>query len=209
MKTKNKSAKENIRVLIAEDDFLVNEMIEGISEELGYTIVGRAANGVQAVEMTRTARPDVILMDIKMPELDGIEACRRIQQTCPTPIVVLTAYETPDLVRRSGDAGVGAYITKPPKATELERAVVIAMARFNDMMELRRLNDALKGANQELQKAILQIETLGGLMPVCIACKKIQDEKGVWTPVDVYIHEHSGMKFAEGLCPDCADKKRP
>jgi signal transduction histidine kinase len=141
----------DIRVLIAEDDYLVGEMIKEIfEEEIGYTIVGKAADGQQAVEMTQARRPDVVLMDIKMPRMDGIEATRRIYENCPTPVVMLTAYDTPELVAEATAAGVGAYVTKPPEAREMERVIAVAMARFDDMMKLRQLNAELQAHNEEL-----------------------------------------------------------
>ncbi len=142
---------QDIRVLIAEDDYLVGEMIKEIfEEEIGYTIVGKATDGQQAVEMTQATRPDVVLMDIKMPRMDGIEATRRIYENCPTPVVMLTAYETPELVAEATAAGVGAYVTKPPEAREMERVIAVAMARFDDMIKLRQLNAELQAHNEEL-----------------------------------------------------------
>jgi signal transduction histidine kinase len=82
--------------------------------------------------------------------MDGIEAARRIRELCPTPVVVLTAYETPELVAQAGAAGVGAYLIKPPNAQELERAITIARTRFNDMMRLHRLNTELQARNDDL-----------------------------------------------------------
>ncbi len=132
-----------IRVLIAEDEVLVTEMIHGILEQCGYTVVGRAADGWQAVQMTESLRPDIILMDMAMPHLNGLDAARHIQGYCPTPIVMLTAYQAPDLVELASAVGVGAYLLKPPNAGEVERAITIALARFGDLMEQRRLNDEL------------------------------------------------------------------
>ncbi len=129
-----------LRVLIAEDDYLVSEMIEGLLQEMGHAVVGKAANGLEAVEMTCTRRPDVVLMDVKMPQLDGIQATRRIYDRCPTPVVIVSAYETPALIARASQAGAGDYLIKPPNARQLERALSITVARFNDMMALRRLN---------------------------------------------------------------------
>ncbi len=142
--------KKDTQVLVAEDDYLVGKMITGMLEEIGYRIAGQASNGLEAVDLTRSLQPDVVLMDIKMPDIDGIEAAQRIREICPTPVVVLTAYETSELVTRAGEAGVGAYLIKPPNAQEMERAITIAMARFKDMMELHRLNTELKARNDDL-----------------------------------------------------------
>jgi signal transduction histidine kinase len=142
--------RSKIRVLIVEDEYLVSEMIQGTLEELGYHIIDEATTGPQAVRMAQALRPDVILMDIRIPEMDGIEATRQIQKTCPTPVVVLTSHETDELVEQASQAGVGAYLVKPPNARELERAITIAMARFRDMIELRQLNEDLQARNEEL-----------------------------------------------------------
>jgi AmiR/NasT family two-component response regulator len=128
---------ENVRVLVAEDDYLVAEMVKGLLEDAGYTIVGEAADGLKAVEMTQSLRPDVVMMDIGMPDMDGIEATRLIYERCPTPVVILTAYETEELVESATEAGVGAYLVKPPSVREIERAISVALACFDDMMKLR------------------------------------------------------------------------
>jgi PAS domain S-box-containing protein len=145
---------KDIRVLIVEDDALVCETIQGLLEGLGYTVAGKAANGPEAVEMTQSLRPDVVLMDIGLPEMNGIEASRYIHESCPTPVVVLTAYETPELLERASATGVGAYLVKPANAHEMERAITITIARFDDMMELRRLN-------AELQAEVAERKVLG------------------------------------------------
>jgi signal transduction histidine kinase len=142
--------RKKIQALIVEDDTLVSEMIQGLLEELGYEVVGKAANGAEAVKMTHTLEPDVVLMDIEMPNVDGIEAARRIIECCPTPVVMVTAHETSKLVEQASEAGVGAYLVKPPTGRELERAITIAMARFDDMMKLRRLNAELQIRNEDL-----------------------------------------------------------
>lgn len=141
---------ENIRILIAEDDYLVGEMVQGMLAELGYTVVGLATSGVQAIELTTSLSPNVVIMDIQMPGMDGVAAARRIQECCLTPVVILSAYETPELVQRASEAGVNAYLLKPPDSRELERAITLAMARFEDMAALRKLNDELQASNAEL-----------------------------------------------------------
>jgi AmiR/NasT family two-component response regulator len=136
--------RKSVRALIVEDEPLVGEMIQRTLEDIGCTVAGKAVDGLQAIEMAQTLRPDVILMDLEMPNIDGIEATRCIYKRCPTPVVILTAYEDQELVERASAAGAGAYLIKPPDAREMERAITIAMARFDDMMELRRLNAALE-----------------------------------------------------------------
>lgn len=200
---------KKIRVLVAEDDFMVSEAICIKLEALTYTVVGRAFDGQQAVSMAQSKLPDVILMDIKMPDMDGLEATRQIYQTCPTPVVMLTAFDTMDLVNQAGQVGAGAYLIKMPEASEIDRAVTIAMARFDDMMTLRRLNAELTNRNQELQAALAKVKQLSGLLPICASCKKIRDDEGYWQDVASYIREHSEAEFTHGLCPDCAEKLYP
>jgi len=190
------------RVLIAEDDFLVGETVQGILEDFGYKIVGRARDGLQAIEMVQTLQPDVVLMDIQMPDMNGIEATRHVQERSPTPVVALTAYDAPELVEEASRAGVGAYLLKPPNGRELERAITVAMARFDDMMELRRLN-------AELQDALAQVKMLSGLLPICSSCKKIRDDEDHWQQLEVYIRDHSEAEFTHSLCPDCAQRLYP
>jgi light-regulated signal transduction histidine kinase (bacteriophytochrome) len=134
-----------------DDDVLVIEAIQDILEQLEYVVVGEAVNGVQAIEMTESLQPDVVLMDIIMPRIDGLEAARQIRARCPTPIVILTAHESPALIAQARDAGVGAYLVKPVQAREVERNIAIARARFADLMELHHLNQELETRNAELK----------------------------------------------------------
>ena len=195
-----------VRVLIAEDDFLVGEMIQGVVEDAGCFVVGRAMDGRQAVEMTAELRPEVILMDIKMPYLDGIEAAEKIQDRCPTPIVILTAFDTPEMLEEAGAAGAGAFLAKPPKVRELNQAIVIARARFGDLLRLRRTNDMLQRRTAELEEALAKIKTLHGLIPICASCKKIRSDKGYWQQLEEYLAEHSEADFTHGFCPECLEK---
>jgi signal transduction histidine kinase len=140
----------NLRVLVVEDDYLVSEMVCGTLEEIGHTVVGEASTGPEAIAFNKTLRPDLVVLDIHIPELDGIEVARQIQMSCPTPVIILTAYESESLVKKASEAGVGAYLVKPPNGAEMRRAITVATARFADIMELRRLNDTLQRRNEEL-----------------------------------------------------------
>jgi PAS domain S-box-containing protein len=139
--------------LIVEDSPTTCAIIEEIVRELGYTTVMCAADGKTALEMTLEFRPDLILMDIVLPDIDGIQVTRQIQAQCPTPVVILSAHDRKDFVTKAGKAGAGAYVVKPPTARELDRAITIALARFNDMKELARLNLKLETELAERRRA--------------------------------------------------------
>jgi two-component system, sensor histidine kinase and response regulator len=140
-----------IKVLIAEDDFLIAEEISRIIKKLGYQIIGVASNGVKAVEIALKLKPDVVMMDIIMPKLDGLEAAKQIVNGCSAAIIILTAHESHDLIEKAGEFGIAAYLTKPPKAEEIERAVYIALARHRDLAESRRLIKELEDHKQQLK----------------------------------------------------------
>ncbi len=209
-------SKSGVRVLIAEDDYLVARMINGVVEAIGYRVVGEASDGREAVALTQALQPDVVLMDINMPELDGLEATRLIYEQCPTPVVVLTAYETPELVNQASSVGVGAYLVKPPNPREMARAITIALARFEDMIALRQMNNKLQTQHlvqqeliNQLQETLAKVKTLGGLLPICASCKKIRDDQGYWNQLEAYIQSHSDVEFSHGFCPDCAKRLYP
>ncbi len=187
------------RILIAEDDAMIASLIQAELESIGLTVVCTAGDGREAVALTSELKPDVVLMDITMPYLNGIDAAAAIQVGCPTPVVILTAHNETDLVVKATAAGVGAFVLKPPQAVELERAITIAMARHADLMELRRVN-------RNLQQTLAEVKTLKGLLPICCGCKKIRDEKNYWSEVEVYIMQHTGAKFTHGMCPECVRK---
>ncbi len=96
----------------------------------------------------------------------------------------------------------GAYLAKPPKPEELERAITIALARHSDLMELRRLNN-------ELEQALGEVKKLRGILPICSNCKKIRDDQGYWKQIETYIREHSEADFSHGICPDCLNELSP
>lgn len=200
---------KELSVLIAEDDFFVSEIIQKYLEELSYKVLGKASDGGKAVDMTCSLHPDVVLMDIKMPDMDGLEATQEIYKTHPTPVVILSAYDTPDLVEKAGVAGVGAYLVKMPSAKEIDRAIIIAIARFDDMMQLRSFNTEMRNRNEELKVALDRVKVLSGMLPICCNCKKIRDDEDYWHDVADYITSHSDAEFTHGICPDCVKTLYP
>lgn len=144
--------RNNIKILIAEDDFLIAEEISRALKNSGYILAGIAPNGKKAVELAESLKPDVILMDIKMPKMDGLEAARIIFQKCPTPVVIITAHESHDLVEKASESGIAAYLTKPPKPDEIDRAITIALARHKDLLKYKKLVDELEENRQKLHQ---------------------------------------------------------
>jgi PAS domain S-box-containing protein len=132
------------RVLIVEDDFLVAEKLRGMLEDEGYIVIGDTVSGKKSVEMVGELQPDLVMMDINLPEMDGLAAARRITARSPLPIVALTAHDQPDLIAEAGESGIGYYVVKPASQREIARAIEIATARFEDLANVRRLNRALR-----------------------------------------------------------------
>ena len=197
---------KKLRVVIAEDEYLILQDLEGTVRNAGYEPVGCAANGKQALELIATQMPDVAILDIKMPLMGGLEAARNIRDQFQIPVVIMTAYESSEFLDEAREAGVGAYLVKPPEVHRLQRAVALAVARHEDLMEQKRLNRELTATIEKLQAAKDEITELREFLPICCYCKDIRDDKGYWHRVEEYIHTHLGSELTHGICPDC--KKR-
>jgi response regulator NasT len=123
-------------VLVAEDDALIRlDLVEMLSEE-GYAVVGQAGDGEQAVELAEQLRPDMVIMDVKMPKMDGIDAASVIAERRIAPVVILTAFSQRELVERARDAGAMAYLVKPFNRKDLVPAVELAVSRFRELVAL-------------------------------------------------------------------------
>src|SRR2546421_4253293 len=134
------------RVLICEDETIIRLDLRDLLERSGFEVCAEAHDGEQAVELARAERPDLAIMDVKMPRLDGIEAARRILDERPIPIVMLTAYGQDDLVSRAIEAGVFGYPVKPFLEQGLLPAIATAQARHEELTALREESDSLAEA---------------------------------------------------------------
>ena len=121
------------RVLLVDDEALIRMGMRAMVQDLGYEVVGEAADGQEAIDKVAALDPDVVIMDIKMPGMDGLEATRRIMATHPVPIIVLTAFHRRALVEEAADAGVLAYLMKPVRESDIGPAIEVARARFADV----------------------------------------------------------------------------
>ena len=149
-------------MLIAEDEALIRlDLAEMLAEE-GYDVVGQAADGEQAVQLAHELRPDLVVMDVKMPQLDGISAAERLSKNHIAPVVLLTAFSQKELVERASEAGALAYVVKPFTPNDLLPAIEIALARHEQIItleaevadmverfETRKLVDRAKGLLNE------------------------------------------------------------
>jgi AmiR/NasT family two-component response regulator len=127
---------ETIRVLIAEDEALIRLDLKEMLEEEGYTVVAEVGDGQQAVDRATELRPDLVILDIQMPVLDGLSAAEQIASTRIAPVIVLTAFSQRELVERARDAGAMAYLVKPFSKNDLVPAIEVAVGRFQEMTAL-------------------------------------------------------------------------
>ena len=137
-----------VRILVAEDEALIRLDLAEMLVEAGYDVVAQASNGEQAVDLSRELKPDLVIMDIKMPVLDGISAAEKIGKERIAPVVILTAFSQKELVERARDAGVMAYIVKPFDASDLTPAIDIARSRW---LELHALEAEIADLGERLE----------------------------------------------------------
>src|SRR5437879_2854490 len=145
-----------MKILIAEDETIIRLDLRSLLEASGFEVCGEAKDGEEAVTLARTLEPDLAIMDVKMPRLDGIEAARRILDERPIPIVMLTAYGQEELVSRAVEVGVFGYLVKPFREQDLLPAIHAARARHDELQALREeaesLSDAL-AARKSIERA--------------------------------------------------------
>jgi AmiR/NasT family two-component response regulator len=137
-----------VRVVIAEDEAIVRLDLKEILEEEGYEVVGETGRGDEAVELVRKHRPDLAILDIKMPGSDGLTAAREINSERLAAVLILTAFSQRDLIDQARDAGALAYLVKPFQKSELLPAIEIALGRFNEM---KALDDQVKSLEEQLE----------------------------------------------------------
>jgi response regulator NasT len=135
---------QQIRLVIADDESIIRMNLKETLVGLGYLVVGEAGDGVSVINLARELRPDLVLMDIKMPKLDGIQAAKVLTQEKISPVLLLTAYSDRALVERAKEAGVVNYVVKPFRDAELLPAIEIALARYQEFLEMDNEIDDLK-----------------------------------------------------------------
>lgn len=135
---------QKLRILLADDEALIRLDLREMLTEAGHEIVGEAANGQEAVQLAQELHPDIVIMDVKMPVMDGLTAAQQITEAEIAPVLLLTAYSQQDIVARATEAGVIAYLVKPVREQQLFPAIEVAVSRFRAWQNLGRELDELK-----------------------------------------------------------------
>jgi response regulator NasT len=143
---KNTSDNRAARILVAEDEALIRLDLVEMLTEAGYEVVAQATNGVEAIALAKEFKPDLAILDVKMPELDGISAAQEIIEI--SPVLMLTAFSQKELVERARDAGVMAYVVKPFSINDLTPAIEIAMSRH---LQMRSLKEEVSDLHERLE----------------------------------------------------------
>lgn len=194
-----------IRILVVDDNPEIVRSTEHLLKHAGYS-TATASNGAEAMQVIQTFRPELALTDRDMPEMDGIELCRRIKSDPGLDnifvIIVSAAFTRTEEQSEGLEMGADSYIARPIANREL-------LARVDAYVRILRLYRELRDKNTELEAALAKVKLLSGMLPICSGCKKIRDDKGYWNQVENYVQKHSEATFTHGLCPECSDKYFP
>jgi len=162
-----------IRIVAADDEPLIRMNLRETLNSLGYDVVGEAGDGNQAVKLARELRPDIVIMDIKMPEMDGIEAAHILTSEQVAPVLLLTAYSDRELIERAKGAGVMNYLVKPFREESLAPAIEVTLTTWESMQQLDQQVGTLQGQLDATQNE------LGSLREQLEARKMIERAKGL------------------------------
>ncbi len=191
-----------MKILVAEDDAIAQLMLKTMLIKAGYDPV-ITADGAEACRLLlQPEAPKLAILDWMMPGMDGVEVCRKVRELksdTPAYLILLTSRDNREDIVAGLKSGANDYIIKPYDVEELH--VRIGLGR-----KIIELQTTLAGRIRELQEALEQIKTLRGILPICMYCKKIRDDKQYWQQVESYIADHSDAEFSHGICPECYQK---
>jgi CheY-like chemotaxis protein len=191
-------------ILIVDDVPANLELLAGIIRDQGYE-PRPVPGGRLALQAARAEPPDLILLDVNMPEMTGFEVCAHLkadEALKDIPVLFITADAEPVDKVKAFAMGAVDYVTKPFQAGEV-------CARVATHLRLRKLQLDLALTVGALRKALEDIRTLRGIIPICASCKQIRDDKGAWEAVETYVSAHSEAQFSHGICPECMLKLYP
>ncbi len=194
-----------MRILVAEDDSTTRRMLAARLQRWGHEVVC-AADGDEAWQLLqRGDGPSLLVLDRMMPGRSGLDLCREIRaaQTTITPyIILLTGLGDKEDIVEGFEAGADDYVTKPFNSAELR-------ARIHTGQRVLELQFALAKRVEDLEASLAHVRTLQGILPICMHCQKIRNDRESWQKIDSYIQEHTDAQFSHGLCPDCLEQFYP
>jgi phosphoserine phosphatase RsbU/P len=188
-------------VLIAEDEPVDRRHLEAALEGWGYSVLS-TMDGVEALEVWQVERPELAILDWLMPQMDGLTLCRTVRgrSDLGNPyIIMLTARTTTEDVVVGLGAGADDFLKKPFEQAELR-------ARLSVGERMLALQRRLAQRVQELEDALAQVKMLQGIIPICMYCKRVRNEREYWEKVEQYVSKRSEARFSHGICPECLRK---
>jgi len=202
----NSTIKDNDKplVLIVDDVPKNLQVLGNILRKKDYNIAA-ATSGKQALDMVEKILPDLILLDIMMPDIDGFQVCEKLnasKRSKDIPVIFLTAKTSTEDIVKGFEVGAVDYLTKPFNSSEL-------LARAHTHIELKKARDKERDLILKLKDALIKVKQLSGLIPICSRCKKIRDDEGYWQRVEEYLESHSEAQLTHSLCPECVIKLFP
>lgn len=190
-----------MKVLIAEDEVVCRSMLADLLTEWGHEVMA-VADGMAALHVLQSAAaPGLAILDWQMPGLDGVEVCRRARQAAGASapyLILLTARQDKASIVTGLRAGADDYLNKPFDPDELH-------ARLDVGIRMRKLQRCLELRVQELERSLVHVKRLQGILPICMQCKKVRNDRHYWQQVEVYLAEHEGVLLSHGYCPECAE----
>ncbi|HEV7403514.1 MAG TPA: response regulator transcription factor [Chthoniobacteraceae bacterium] len=193
---------ETNRILIAEDHYVSRHLLERNLTNWGFEVI-TAEDGDAAVRVLESAdAPPLAIVDWMMPKLDGLEVCRRIREKKDRPyiyLVLLTAKSHKEEIATGLEAGADDYVIKPFDPDELRARLKVGQR----VVELER---QLAKRVTDLEQALADVKKLRRLLPICMYCKSVRDDKDYWHEIEEYIHTETGADFSHGICPNCMGK---
>ena len=189
-----------MKILVAEDEPVSRRLLEATLVSSGYDVAS-VSDGAYAWDLLQRERDiRLAVLDWMMPEMDGIEVCRQLRQRTGdyVYIILLTAKDRKEDVVAGLEAGADDYITKPCDPQELH-------SRIRAGERIVNLKSGLEQKVSELEEALAHVKRLQGLLPICMHCKKIRDDKDTWHRLENYIQEHSEAMFTHSLCQECLE----
>jgi DNA-binding response OmpR family regulator len=190
------------RILVAEDHQVSRHLLERNLQNWGFDVIS-AQDGEAAVEiLDGPDAPSIAILDWMMPRMDGVEVCRRVRQSHASPyiyLLMLTAKSQKDEIAAGLEAGADDYVIKPFDPDELRARLKVGQR----VVELER---TLEKRVQDLETALNDVKKLKSLLPICMYCKSVRDDRDYWRQIDEYIYTETGTDFSHGICPTCMEK---